>query len=343
VPKRVGYLWEKLTSWQNLYLAYKNACKHKKSKYETAEWMFYCEKNLWELQKELINGNYRPQPYRYFTIKEPKERLISVAVFRDRLVHHSLINVIEPYFESIFIKDSYATRKGKGLHLAVLAVQKYSRQYPWFLKLDIEKFFNNIDHNILLKLISSKIKDPMIINLCSIILKNQNLSMNHNEEIRLPVGNLTSQFFANIYLNQLDHYIKQNLGYKGYVRYMDDFILFSENKDKLKSDLLLIKYFLSNILKLKIKDKSIQMNKVNQGIPFLGYRVFPKLIRVSNINLKRCLQNMQKREKEYIRGKIEIEKLYQSTRSRLGFISFANTYYLQKLIWGGVHKAEPTV
>jgi retron-type reverse transcriptase len=336
VPKRIGYLWEKLISWQNLYLAYQKACKHKKRKEETAEWIYYCEKNIFELQSELQNGTYKPHPYRYFNIKEPKERLISIADFRDRVVHHALVNVIEPYFENIFIPDSYATRKGKGLHLAVSAVQNYSRKYSWFMKLDIEKFFPNIDHNILLDLINRKIKDPFIINLCSIILKNQNTSMNNNIEIGLPVGNLTSQFFANIYLNKLDQYIKHNLGYKGYVRYMDDIILFSNKKENLQRDLVLIRCFLSNALHLKIKDKVTQLNKVSQGIPFLGYRIFPNLIRISQVNLKRCLKNIQKNEEAYIIGKINLDTLYNSTRSRYGFISYANTNSLKKSIWGEV-------
>jgi len=114
VPKRVGYLYGSLTSWSNLYLAYKKACKHKKGKSETTEWMYNCEKYLFELQAELREQRYRPQPYKYFVIREPKERIISVASFRDRVVHHALVNIIDPYFEAIFIKDSYATRKEKA-------------------------------------------------------------------------------------------------------------------------------------------------------------------------------------------------------------------------------------
>lgn len=150
MPKRIGYLYESITSWSNLYLAFKKACKHKKSKSETTEWMYNCEKYLLELQAELIEQRYHPQPYKYFTIREPKERIISVAAFRDRVVHHALVNIIEPYFEAAFIKDSYATRKDKGLHLAVSAAQKYACRYKWYLKLDIEKFFASVNHEILL-------------------------------------------------------------------------------------------------------------------------------------------------------------------------------------------------
>ena len=336
-------MWEELTSWQNLYSAYRKACRHKKSKPETARWMFDCERMLLELQSELLEKRYKPRAYRYFMITEPKERLISVAVFRDRMVHHALVNVIEAHFEATFIKDSYATRKQKGLHLAVQAAQNYTRSNPWFLKLDIRKYFASIDHAILLGLIQRKIKDPHVISLCSIILANQNLSMGCSEGIGLPVGNLTSQFFANIYLNQLDHFIKQQLKYPAYVRYMDDFILFADDPQRLKNDLPVIRKFLASSLRLEIKDESVQLNRVSQGVPFLGYRVFPRLLRIRRENLKRCLRGIYLQELAYAKGEIDSETLYQSTRSRLGFIGFADSRRLQQNVWGKDQQAVPTV
>ncbi len=343
MPKRIGFLWEALTSWQNLFSAYRKACKHKKSKPETAEWMFNCEKLLLELQSELQDKRYKPQAYRYFMIKEPKERLISVAAFRDRVVHHALVNVIEAHFEATFIKDSYATRKHKGLHLAVQAAQDHARSSLWFLKLDIRKYFASIDHEILLGLIQRKIKDPQVIELCSIILANQNLSMGCSEGTGLPVGNLTSQFFANIYLNQLDHLVKQQLKYTAYVRYMDDFILFADDPQRLKDDLPIMREFLASSLRLELKDESAQLNRVSQGLPFLGYRVFPRLLRIRRENLKRCLRGISLQESAYAQGEIDSETLYQSTRSRLGFIGFADSRRLQQNIWGKDQQAVPTV
>lgn len=343
MPKRIGFLWEELTSWHNLYCAYRKACKHKKSKAETAEWMFNCERLLLELQAELREKRYKPQAYRYFMIKVPKERLISVAAFRDRVVHHALVNVIEAHFEKTFICDSYATRKEKGLHLAVKAAQSYARTNQWFFKLDIAKYFASIDHEILLGLIKRKIKDPHVIKLCETILDNQNLSMGCSQGTGLPVGNLTSQFFANIYLNQLDHFIKQVLRYKGYVRYMDDFILFADDSQRLIDDLPLIHEFLAAHLRLNIKEGAAQLNRVRQGMPFLGYRVFPRLLRIRRENLKRCLRGIYLQESAYVKGEIDSEILYQSTRSRLGFIGFANSLRLQKNIWGKDQQAVPTV
>jgi len=343
VPKRIGYLYDRLTSWSNLYLSYKKACKHKKSKAETTEWMFNCEKYLFELQTELIEQRYHPQPYKYFVIREPKERVISVAAFRDRVVHHALVNIIEPYFEAIFIKDSYATRKDKGLHLAVQAAQVYARHYGWYLKLDIQKFFASVNHEILLSLINRKIKDPEVMALCRIILGNQTLSMGLEENRGLPVGNLTSQFFANIYLNKLDHFVKQSLGYQAYVRYMDDFILFSDDPQELKQALKQIDKFVQQELELRIKPQSVQFNRVSHGIPYLGYRIFPKLLRIRRENLKRCLTGMERTEQAYIKGKISADVLYQSTRSRMGFIGFANSTLLLQTIWGRNQQAGPTV
>lgn len=369
MPKRIGYLYESLTSWSNLYLAYKKACKHKKSKSETTEWMYNCEEYLFELQAELralgrgfpnphnrdaewqigichpnnCHPMYHPQPYKYFVIREPKERIISVAAFRDRVVHHALVNIIEPYFEATFIKDSYATRKDKGLHLAVQAAQAYACRYKWYLKLDIQKFFASVNHDVLLSLIKRKIKDPAVMSLCRIILSNQTVSMGMEENKGLPVGNLTSQFFANIYLNQLDHFVKQTLSYQAYVRYMDDFILFSNDPIDLKEALKKIEQFVQLQLQLRIKPKSVQINRVTHGIPYLGYRIFPKLLRIRRENLKRCLNGIEKTEQAYIKGKISAEVLYQSTRSRMGFIGFAHSTLLLQSIWGRNQQAGLTV
>jgi len=305
--------------------------------------MFNCEKYLLELQTELIEQRYHPQPYKYFVIREPKERVISVAAFRDRVVHHALVNIIESYFEAVFIKDSYATRKAKGLHLAVTAAQSYACRYEWYLKLDIEKFFASVNHEILLRLINRKIKDPAVMSLCRIILSNQTASMGLEENRGLPVGNLTSQFFANIYLNKLDHFVKQSLGYQAYVRYMDDFILFSDDPQELKQALKQIDKFVQQELELRIKPQSVQFNRVSHGIPYLGYRIFPKLLRIRRENLKRCLTGMERTEQAYIKGKISADVLYQSTRSRMGFIGFANSTLLLQTIWGRNQQAGPTV
>ena len=259
------------------------------------------------------------------------------------MVHHALVNIIEPYFEAAFIKDSYATRKGKGLNLAVQAAQDYSCRYKWYLKLDIEKLFTSVNHEILLKLINRQIKDPAVMSLCRIILSNQTVSMGLDEKKGLPVGNLTSQFFANIYLNKLDHFVKQSLGYQAYVRYMDDFILFSDYPIELKQALKQIEHFVQQQLELRIKPKSVQINRVSHGIPYLGYRIFPKLLRIRRENLKRCLKGIEKTEHAYTQGRISAEVLYQSTRSRMGFIGYASSTLLLQSIWGRNQQAGLTV
>jgi RNA-directed DNA polymerase len=157
------------------------------------------------------------------------------------------------------------------------------------------------------------------------------------------VGNLTSQFFANIYLNQLDHYIKQSLGYHAYVRYMDDFILWSDDPIDLKEALKKIEQFVQQQLDLRIKPKSVQINRVTCGIPYLGYRIFPKLLRIRKENLKRCLKGIEKTEQAYIQGKISADVLYQSTRSRMGFIGYAHSTHMLQSIWGRNQQAGLTV
>lgn len=167
--------------------------------------------------------------------------------------------------------------------------------------------------------------------------------MGLEENRGLPVGNLTSQFFANIYLNKLDHFVKQSLGYQAYVRYMDDFILFSDDPQELKQALKQIDKFVQQELELRIKPQSVHFNRVSHGIPYLGYRIFPKLLRIRRENLKRCLTGMERTEQAYIKGKISADVLYQSTRSRMGFIGFANSTLLLQTIWGRNQQAGPTV
>ena len=192
-----------------------------------------------ELQQELINGRYKPSAYRYFKIFDPKERIISVASFKDRVVHHALINILEPIYERCFIYDSYATRKEKGTHLAINRAQTFLKEDPWFLKTDIDKYFDSINQGILMALLNRKIKDHRLLEVAQAIIENGGVN-----GVGLPIGNLTSQFFANVYLNPFDHFVKQQLGVK-YVRYMDDFVLFSKNKEELKSHKKAIKDYLA--------------------------------------------------------------------------------------------------
>ena len=227
IMRRVGNLWETLLSFENLYRAWKRAFASTKSP-ESCSFSFHLEKELFTLQEELAGQTYIPGDYRCFTISDPKKRVISVAPFRDRVVHHALVQVLEPIYEKRFIYHSYATRKGKGSHKAIEQARQYLKKNKWYLKIDIPKYFDSINHSVLKRILERQIKDPHILDLCSRII-----AKGGGGQCGLPIGNLTSQFWANVYLDNFDHFIKEQLRVKGCLRYMDDFCFFSGDKDSL--------------------------------------------------------------------------------------------------------------
>lgn len=327
--KRYGNLFETFVSYENLYYAYRKSVKGTGKTKDVCLFIYSFEKELLMLQNELISGTYIPKPYHYFRIYEPKERVISVASFRDRVVHHAIVNVLEPIFERIFIFNSFATRKNKGTHKALEIAQKYMRTNKFYLKTDIRKYFENIDHGILMSLIKKKIKDEKLISVVEKIIKNSDVSRNSSSGKGLPVGNLTSQFFANIYLDHFDHYIKDHLKIKCYIRYMDDLVFFSENKENLKEILALMNNFIKEYLHLKLKIKATYINTRHNGLSFLGMRIFPNLIRVKNENKHRIMKKIKKKEECFEKGLISEATLAQSLTSYAGYLGFADTRHFR--------------
>lgn len=249
-----------------------------------AAFEYRLEDNLLHLQEELRSKTYRPGPYDSFYIHEPKRRLISAAPFRDRVVHHALCNLIEPIFERAFIADSYANRVGKGTHRALNRVQELARRYPYVLQCDIRQFFPSVDHAILREQLSHKIGDLDVLWLIDRILESGMGVLSEAYDMvyfpgddlfaagrprGLPIGNLTSQFWANVYLNPFDHFVKRELRCGGYVRYVDDFVLFAGQKSTLWEWKSAILERLAH-LRLTIHP-SAHPRPVGEGIPFLGF------------------------------------------------------------------------
>ena len=288
--QRVGKLKESFLSFENLYAAYKKAYRGTKN-YQAYAFAFDADRELLKLKQELTDGTYEPGNYNYFTIKEPKERIIAVSPFRDRVVHHALVNVIEPIYEKRFIFDSYATRKEKGTHKAIARAQYFLRKNGRYLKMDVRKYFDSIDHSVLNVILQRKIKDPYILDLCGKIIAKGGSGIKG-----LPIGNLTSQFFANVYLDVFDHYIKDDLKVKGYVRYMDDFCIFDPNKETLKEQRDKIKIYLSEKLRLEVKESATLINGKLHGLPFLGVRIFPGIIRLITENFNRSYKKFKTRQ-----------------------------------------------
>lgn len=315
--KRYGQLYTQFASFPNLLKAAKKARSGAIRKHETQWFGFHLEPALIELQAELLSGSYQPQPYRYFKIYDPKERIISVAAFRDRVVHHALINILEPIYERCFIYDSYATRKDKGTHKAVARAQHYLQRADWFWKTDINKYFDSIHHQTLMALISRKIKDAALLELTSRIVNNggEGSSLLSTSKCGLPIGNLTSQFFANVYLNGFDHYVTEKLKPHGYLRYMDDFVIFHKDKASLKSNRQDVENYLKEFLSLQLKASATFLNNSSNGLTFLGRRIFPGIIRMAWPNGKRLLRRMEHNIVNYELGFLAEERFLQSMNS----------------------------
>jgi len=280
-------LYEKLCSKENLMLAYQKARIGKSKNTQVIEFEKNLDINLANLRQELISLTYKPIELKRFIIRDPKTRVIHASAFRNRIIHHALINIIGPIYEKIFIYDSYASRIGKGTHKAVQRFDFFKRKVSlngslvkeeanansvrgYVLKADIKHYFDTVDHQILLAIIKRKIKDGKIIWLIKKILDN----FHGNAKGKgMPLGNYTSQFFANVYLNELDYFVKHILKARCYIRYVDDFVILHKRKKLLYycKDRI-IRYL--DCLKLELHPEKSLIIPLKNGVSFIGYRIF---------------------------------------------------------------------
>lgn len=339
--KTYKHLYDSITSFDNLLLAAKNACKGKRYQPKVSRFHLFLEQELFGLQRELREKSYRPGPYKTFTIHDPKERLISAAPYRDRVVHHALCNLIEPLFDRTFVHDTYANRKGKGTHRAILRYQEFARRYAYVLKCDIRKFFPSLDHAILKEEIRWKIACPDTLWLIDLIIDHSNPQEPHavyfpgdhlftpvSRPKGLPIGNLTSQIWGNVYLNRFDHFVKEELRVKGYIRYVDDFVLFSDSKEELKAWRAAITHRLAHLRLIPHPNKT-HIHRVGRGVPFLGFRVFPQYKYVLKEKSKRHSRYVRKLLESYLAGQCTPEHLEGSFNSWLGHVRFGASARLE--------------
>jgi len=337
------HLYAQVYDWENLLLAWRKAAKGKRGLAPAAAFEMNVAQNLLAIQEELAEKRYQPGGYVSFHIHEPKRRLISAAPFRDRVVHHALCNVIEPIFERRFIHDSYANRRGKGTHAALDRCQAFARSYPYVLQCDVQQFFPAIDHSLLLDNIQRVIVDPDLLWLCAGILESGRGVLSNEYEMiyfpgddlfainrprGLPIGNLTSQFWANVYLNQLDHFVKRTLGCPAYLRYVDDFLLFAQDKATLWQWRAAIIEFLAG-LRLTLHEPRCHPQPVGEGIPFLGFVVFPQhrlLKRRKGIEYRR---RFRQRLLAYRQGRLSLDQLTASVQGWVNHVRYADTYRLR--------------
>jgi retron-type reverse transcriptase len=338
-------LYVELCSWDNLYLAYRKAAKGKRGKLPAARFEYRLEDNLVALQQELQAQTYTPGAYHSFYIHEPKRRLISAAPFRDRVVHHALCNVIEPPFERSFITDSYANRVGKGTHRALDRAQSYARLYPYVLQCDLRQFFPSIDHTILRRILARKIKDGGVLWLIDQILESgQGVLSEEYDPVcfpgddlwavlrprGLPIGNLTSQFWGNVYLNPFDHFVQRELRCGAYLRYVDDFLLFADEKATLWRWKEAIKRRLQQ-LRLTLH-RGAHPRPVMEGIPFLGFVLYPDRRRLKRRKGIHFRQRLRKLITQYQQGQIPLEQVSASVQGWVNHTRYGNTVGLRRAV-----------
>lgn len=340
-------LFQEVISLENLHLALRHAMRGKRSNPSVAAFEYDAENQLVQLREELLAGEYRPGPYHSFYIEDPKRRLISAAPFRDRVVHHALCNVIEPIFERTFIGDSYANRRGKGTHGALDRAQSLARRYRYVLRCDLRQFFPSIDHHIQRSILSRKIADPEVMALIDLILAGgagvleEQYSMVYfpgddlfavNRPRGLPIGNLTSQFWANVYLNELDQFVKRRLRCRGYVRYADDFLLFGDRKRQLwqwKAD---VRELLAG-LRLTLHERESTVYPVTAGIPFLGFTVFPTHRRLRRRNGVAFARRLHQWRARVAVGEMSLAELFERVRCWIAHAEHGDTWGLRRSLF----------
>jgi retron-type reverse transcriptase len=343
MARRAYDLYPQIHDFANLLWAEKTAARGKRGRPDVASFEYHLEENLLALRDALRAKTYRPGPYRRYTIREPKERVISAAPYRDRVVHHALCRVIEPYFERRFIGDSYASRLGKGTHKALDRCTHFARRYRYVLRCDIVQFFPAIDHAILRRELGRVIGDGDVLGLCDCILAGgANELGGQYTPVRfpsdeddfaqrprgLPIGNQTSQFWGNVYLNALDQFVKRELRCAGYVRYVDDFLLFSDDKATLHRWKREIIAFLA-ALRLTLHEAESTVLPTPTGIPFLGFRVYPDHRRLRRRNAIAFARRYRRLRATYSAGDLSFERLTASVRGWVGHVAHADTWGLR--------------
>jgi RNA-directed DNA polymerase len=352
--KRHGGLWVQVVRWDNLLLAARKAQRGKRSRAVVERFNFFREWELLRLQRELMDGRYAPGPFRSHWIERPKRRLISAAPYRDRVVHHALMNVLEPILDRRFHPHSYACRTGKGTHAAADRLQNLMRRRRYVLQCDVRKFFPSIDHHLLKTTCRRFFKDGRVLGLLDLIIDHSN----EQEAVRewfpgddlwapwerrrgLPIGNLTSQWLANAYLDDLDHFVTSKLGIGAYVRYCDDFVLLHDDPRRLRDAADAVSDFLAS-RRLQLHESKRAVTPTRAGRTFVGYRIWPTHRLLPKENVRRMRRRVSWMKAAFAAGRIEAEDVRRRLAGWIGHALRANTQRLLRRLsreWAFCRKA----
>ncbi|WP_245809820.1 RNA-directed DNA polymerase [Cohnella massiliensis] len=347
--RRYSNLYEQIYSFENLEIAYRNAAKLKRFRMDVLKFTRNLEENLIAAQNDLIYKTYQVGRYREFYVYEPKKRLIMALPFRDRVIQWAIYRVIEPLLDKQFISDSYACRRGMGVQKAANRLQYWLRKLsrttvkPYYLKLDISKYFYRIDHDILLGILKRKFADPDLLWLLETIIRSEHTKFgvplgDHGFEadrvdgIGMPIGNLSSQLFANLYLNELDQFAKHTLRLRHYIRYMDDIVILHPSKTYLHQVRHEIERFLNERLRLTLNNKTA-IRPISTGIEFCGFRIWATHRKMRKGTLKKMKARLKYIEKLYAMGEVEFDEVNATVQSYIGYLSHGNTYNLRKHVF----------
>ena len=327
--KRAGGLWPDVVTFENLLAAAHRASRNKRYRPDVARFNLDLEYNLLSLQDELTDRSYRPGPYRSFTVREPKTRLISAAPFRDRVVHHALCRVLEPALDRTFIQHSYACRRGRGNHRALAQFIRWCRRYRYVLVCDVRKFFPGIDHQVIKDLVRRRVKDPGVLWLVDAIVDascpqepaawhfpGDDLLTPLARRRGLPIGNLTSQLLANVMLDPVDHRVKEGLRVKAYLRYCDDMALFGQRKGDLWAAREDIQQKLWS-LRLRLNEGKSRVCRTDEGITFLGFRVLPGRTRIKRDSVRRFQRRLARLQADLGQGRANVQDVTRSVQAWL--------------------------
>jgi len=328
-----------MTSLRHIFLCWDQFKRGKRKRKDVQYFERHLEDNIFQLQQDLINFQYLHASYDQFYVTDPKQRHISKASVRDRLLHQVVYDTLTEVLDKKFIFHSLSSRLGKGTHIGITQLRQMIRKISvngirpcYALKMDIRRFFDTVDHQTLKAILRKSIKDENALKITDMIIDSFKLKKEPTRDVGIPLGNVTSQLFANIYLHELDDFIKQQLKEKFYLRYCDDFIILSNNADHLKILIVLIRDFLAENLMLELHPKKVTIRKLAQGIDFIGYVLFENHVLMRTRSKQRMKKRLREAYESYLIGKTDAAPMDQRLQSYLGMLSHANQYTLSLAI-----------